>query len=67
MKLRQYLKSRQITTIAFAKRAGLSQATISKLANGQVMPSRTSAQQIAKATDNQVMANDFFHDDNEAA
>ena len=59
MTLAQYLAQSGISQRQFAKRAGLSTATVSLLVRGRVWISRAAALAIANATKGKVTANDF--------
>jgi len=59
MKLADYLAREGISQKEFAKRAGLSTATVSLLVRGLVWVSRDAAAKIARASKGKVTADDF--------
>jgi len=62
MKLKHYLRSNRINQAQFAKRCGLSTATISRIISGERQPSLKVMQIIFRASNGKVTANDFFTD-----
>jgi transcriptional regulator with XRE-family HTH domain len=60
MKLSAYLDREGIKGAEFARRTGLSEATISLLCRGEIWVSRKSAKKIADASNGEVTANDFM-------
>ena len=59
MTLNQYLKEKSITAAAFAERAGLTEATISRIRRGLNRPDWPSMDRIREVTGGDVMPNDF--------
>jgi transcriptional regulator with XRE-family HTH domain len=60
MKLDQYLRDKGIKASEFAARLGRPASTITRLINGDRRPSLSLMQEIALATNGDVMANDFM-------
>ena len=59
MKLSAYLEREGISGAEFARRSGLSEATISLLCRGKIWLSSKSVKKIADASNGEVTANDF--------
>lgn len=59
MKLGDYLKARGETLASFGQRVGCTHATVSRLANGKLLPSARLVARIEKATGGQVGFADF--------
>lgn len=62
MKLTDYLDARGETGLAFARRAGLAQATISRILSGS-SPTLTTARMIVEATEGKVRYEDLIGQD----
>lgn len=60
MKLKYYLRTNRVNQAQFAKRCGLSRATISRIISGERKPSLRVMQIIYKASEGKVTADDFF-------
>jgi transcriptional regulator with XRE-family HTH domain len=60
MKLFDYLATHSIPANDFAQRVGTTAATISRIANGQVMPRKALMVAILQETEGQVTPNDLF-------
>lgn len=60
MRLSAYLDARDETQAAFAKRAGLTDSTLSRVMSGAIAPSETVIEAIRTATAGEVTANDLF-------
>lgn len=60
MKLREYLKSNDLTEAQFADRVGLSQAAINRYCAGRRIPDKDAMPAIIKGTSGDVQPNDFF-------
>ena len=60
MKLFDYLTAHGIPANDFAERVGTTAATISRIANGQVMPRKALMAAILQETGGQVTPNDLF-------
>jgi transcriptional regulator with XRE-family HTH domain len=60
MKLDDYLSQRGITNTQFAIDIGVERSNVSRLRRGLISPSFDMMQRIAKATEHQVMPNDFL-------
>ena len=67
MKLSEWLKREGISGAEFARRAGLSEGTISLLTRDATWPTRDTAETITRVTNGEVTPNDFFFDRKEAA
>lgn len=59
MQLAAYLKREKIRPAEFARRANLSEGTISLLLRGKVWVSRKTDEKIRRASNGEVTANDF--------
>ena len=59
MKLADWLDKHSVSQADFARYVGRSKATISRIVNGRRQPSLQTMMRITKATDNEVMPNDF--------
>ena len=66
MKLSDYLRDRDIDTASFAEAIGVSQAAVSRYANGLRFPRPKVMERIVKATRGKVTANDFMQSHAEA-
>ncbi len=60
MRLIDYLTTHSIPANDFAERVGTTAATISRIANGQVMPRKELMAAILQETEGQVTPNDLF-------
>ncbi len=60
MQLATYLAEQKITTAEFAGKVGVTQAAVSRYANGQRIPRRAVLDRISAETAGRVTANDFF-------
>jgi transcriptional regulator with XRE-family HTH domain len=58
--LTDYLANRDETQTAFSQRAGLTDATLSRVLNGKTPPSPDVVEKVHAATDGAVTANDLF-------
>ena len=60
MNLKAYLDDNTIGVRAFARRCGLSAATIKRVRDSEVVPSRSTMRKIVEATDGQVTVHDIM-------
>lgn len=60
MKLSDYLKANGLTDAAFAEIIGVDRSSVTRMRAGGQIPSAPVMQEIAKKTNGEVTANDFF-------
>lgn len=60
MDLKAYLEDNAIGVRAFARQCGVSAATIKRVRDSEVVPSRSTMKKIVEATDAQVTVNDLM-------
>lgn len=60
MKLKQFLYENDLTATKFAAQIGRSISSVTRAANGEVMPDRETMELIIQATNGQVQPNDFY-------
>ena len=63
MKLRDWLKKAGIKQTEFADRIGLSQASVSRIVAGKLMPRRDMVRRIEKETKGKVKLEDYYDDE----
>lgn len=66
-KLRQYRTTHDLTQSEFAESVGVKKATISRIENGERMPSMSLVSRICEVTKGELSANDFMVVSEEAA
>lgn len=62
MTLAEYLKNNGLTATEFALRIGRSVSTVTRAANGEVIPDVVTMRSIKSETDGQVQPNDFYRE-----
>lgn len=60
-RLAEYLQGRGETVTEFARRIGKSRVSVSRMLHDKQVPGKDTLQQIFKATEGAVTANDFMH------
>lgn len=60
MKLADYLKTNKVSATTLADELGVSVSTITRAANGDIIPSRELMSKLFEATAGKVTPNDFF-------
>lgn len=60
MNLATYLEKHDMTATAFAAKIGVSIATVTRAARGEIMPSPETMRRIIEATNGKVTPNDFY-------
>ncbi len=60
MKLSEYMKKRSLSATALAEELGVAVSTITRAANGKVMPSKPLMASIHKLTAGKVTPSDFY-------
>lgn len=60
MRLKEYLKVNDLTYADFASRLGVTEGAVRYWASGERLPNRAAMAKIVKATNGDVMPNDFY-------